>query len=126
MFHTVEPLRRLDAIAMLRQRAAICESNVQAVVDLAAEVRRSMKPWAGAHEDTAHKPLRPVVTIWSTLVWIGVVVAVRAGGFEIQRDLCVGFGSKRREAECGSGQSTSESVHGVLLVVAVRMGASSR
>jgi hypothetical protein len=111
MLHTVESLRRLDALATLRQWAAICEPNVQALVYVAAEVRRAVKPWAGANEDAADEPLRPVVAIRSTLVWSRVVVAVRAGGFEIQRDLRVSFRSKRRDAECGSSQSTSESVH---------------
>lgn len=50
------------------------------VVYMAVEVIRAMKPWAGANENTARKPFRPVVAVGSTAIRRGVIVTVGAVG----------------------------------------------
>src|ERR1700722_853807 len=64
--------------AALRHRSAVAVMRVVAVVDMAVEVVLAAVPVAGANEDSAVKPVGPVVAVGRAVVGSLVVVAVRA------------------------------------------------
>ena len=64
----------------LRQRSNVTVMRIKAVVDMAEEAVRAVKPGACSNEHPASKPIRPVITVRSTVVWGIVEVAVRAHG----------------------------------------------
>ena len=64
--------------AAMRIRALVSMMRVIAVIDMSAKVACAMKPWAGAHEDPAAKPLRSIVAIGSASVRCVVIIAVGA------------------------------------------------
>lgn len=62
----------------LRVRAVIAVPRIVAVIDVAVESVRAVKPGAGADEDSTHKPVRAIVAVGGALVRCVVEVAVRA------------------------------------------------
>jgi hypothetical protein len=62
---------------------------IKAVINMAIEVVRAVKPWAGSDEDASGEPLGSVVPIWSAVVRRVVEVAVWANwrNSNIDRDL---------------------------------------
>jgi hypothetical protein len=69
--------------------------NIETAVYMSAKVFWPVKPRAGANEDTAHKPFRPVVAVRSTGIRGVVIVPIRTAGFgpDVDADLSFGPGS---------------------------------
>jgi hypothetical protein len=63
-----------------RQRSDVSVMGIIAVVNMAEKAVRAVKPGASAEEYSANKPIRPVITVRSTVVWGIVKVSVRANG----------------------------------------------
>ena len=64
----------------LRQRSNVTVMRIKAVVDMAIKAVRSMKPWPSSNKHSANKPIGPIVTVGSTVIWGVVEVPVRAYG----------------------------------------------
>ncbi len=75
--------------AAFRHWAVITVVRIVAIVHVAVEAVGAVKPGAGAEEDSANKPVRPVVTVGSAVVGGIVEVAVGANrcGPDIDGDL---------------------------------------
>jgi hypothetical protein len=86
--------------------------RVVAIVDIAMEVFRAVKPWAGSDKDAIGKPLGAVITVGSTTVRRGLVVTVRTNGryTDADADLGLGSGSTCCDAETNDG-GQSETFH---------------
>jgi len=72
-----------DAICRRRfaargHRSMIALSIVQTVIDVTIKARRAVIPGSGADKYAARKPLRPVISIGSTVVGRYFVVSIRA------------------------------------------------
>jgi hypothetical protein len=50
-------------IAAGGQRACIAVMRIEAVIHVTEEAMGTMEPWAGADEDAADEPVRPVIAI---------------------------------------------------------------
>jgi hypothetical protein len=102
----IDGLRRLRFISRVWCRAFIAVVGMKMVVDVALEVVRAMEPWASTNEDTARKPFRTVIPVWSTTVRSSVIVTVRAvgGGSNVycNADLGLYFGSADHQANSGN------------------------
>ena len=61
-----------------RDRSNVTVMRVVPVIDVAIEAMRTVEPRTGSDEDAANEPIRPIVTIGSTVVWGVVEVSVRA------------------------------------------------
>jgi len=56
--------------------------RMETIIDVAAEVGRAVKPWAGAYEDSCRKPFRTVIAGGCTGVRGDVIVTVgTVGGY---------------------------------------------
>src|SRR5580658_3185733 len=64
----------------LRQRSNITVMRIKAVVDVAEEAARTVKPGAGSKKYSANKPIGPVVAVRSTVIGGIVEVPIRTGG----------------------------------------------
>jgi len=64
----------------LRHRSNVTVVRIKAVVDMAEEAVRAVKPGASSNKQPASKPIGPVVTVRSTVVGGIVEVSVRAHG----------------------------------------------
>ena len=64
----------------LRQRSNVTVMRIKAVVDMAEKAARSVKPGASSNKQPANKPIGPVITVRSTVIWGIVEVPVRAHG----------------------------------------------
>jgi hypothetical protein len=62
------------------QRSNVTVMRIKAVVDMAVKAVRTMKPGASSKKHSAHKPIRPVVAVGSTIIRFVVEVSVRAHG----------------------------------------------
>jgi hypothetical protein len=93
-------------LAAVGVRAAIAGVGVVVVVDVAVEVFRAVIPRAGTYEDAAAvEPLGAIVTVGSTAVGSGVVVAVGTvrRDTDVDANLRVRLGSMYCKAETGDG-----------------------
>ena len=72
---TVPPVVR--SVAMIRIFTVVAVIRPVAIVDVAMEVFRTMKPWARTDKDAIGKPLGTIVSVGSSTVRRGVVVTVR-------------------------------------------------
>jgi hypothetical protein len=63
--------------AMFRQRSTVTVMRVIAVVDVAVEAMRAVKPGASSDKYPANKPIRPIVAVGSTV--IGSIVEIPIG-----------------------------------------------
>jgi hypothetical protein len=111
----IETLRRFRFLATGRHWASIAAMKIKAVIHMAVEVSRSMKPRTRANEDPARKPLRAVVTVWGALVRRNVIVAVRTHRrlSDLDAYLSLRCGRASQEAESGNyrDRKIPESVH---------------
>jgi len=64
----------------LRQRSNVTVMRIKSVVDMAKKAARSMKPWASSNKHSANKPIGPIITVRSAVIWGIVEVPVRAHG----------------------------------------------
>ena len=67
-------------LAPFGHRAFVSVVRMEMVIHMAAEVGGAMEPRANTNKDSARKPLRPVVAVWSASIRRGVVVPVRTLG----------------------------------------------
>jgi hypothetical protein len=74
----------LEVVEALRpasgHRSSVTVMRIKAVVDMAVKAVRAVKPGAGSKKQPANKPIRPIVAVWSTVVWGIVEVPVRTYG----------------------------------------------
>src|ERR1700677_5079442 len=76
----IDAFRGLGLLAAVRHGALVTVLRMKSVVDVAAEVARTMKPRAGADEDVPGKPFRTVIAGGGAVVGGGVVVTIRTFG----------------------------------------------
>jgi hypothetical protein len=93
----------------LRQRPAIPLPRIEAVVDVAVKAARAVKPGAGPNKYAAHKPIGPIVPVWSTAVGFVIEVPVRAHWSQANanRDLGMDRGCKADQGGCDGGEGKS-------------------
>src|ERR1700730_7998968 len=84
---SVEVIKGL--VSTLRMWTSVALMRIEAVINVAVEVVRTVEPRAGSDEHAAAEPLRPIVSIWRAVVRGEVVIAVRACRLRsnIDRDL---------------------------------------
>jgi hypothetical protein len=85
--YVASPISRLVCLEVvealrpaLRQRSNVTVMRIKAVVDMAEKTARSVKPRASSNKHSANKPIGPVITVRSTVIWGIVEVPVRAHG----------------------------------------------
>jgi hypothetical protein len=90
-------------VSTLRMWTRVAVMWIEAVIDVAVEVARTVEPGAGSDEHTAGEPLGPIVPVRGAIVWGDVVVAIRTNWFcsDIDRDLS---GCRARNAQQSSDQ----------------------
>src|SRR5580698_150889 len=101
----------IDALCRFRSLATgwpwtvIAVLGMVAVVDMAAETFRAVKPGADADEDAAGKPLGAIVSVRSAVVGRSVIVTVGTFGRDsnVDADLSLCFGGRYRETDDGNG-----------------------
>src|ERR1700678_2644938 len=102
--HLIETVCRLSFRAALWHGSLVAVFGMIAVVDPALEIAGTMKPWTGANENAARKPLRAVVAVGSTTIGCTIVIAIRTFGgytdFDSHLSLCSGCAS--RDADCSN------------------------
>src|SRR5580658_16987 len=64
----------------LRQRSNVTVMRIEAVVDMAEEAARTVKPGASSKKYSANKPIGPIVAVRSTVIRGIVEVSVRTHG----------------------------------------------
>jgi hypothetical protein len=74
---SLEMIERLNTTP--RHRASVTVTRIVAVIDVAVETVRAMKPWAGSKEYSAGKPIRSIVAVGSAVV--GSIVEVSIGAY---------------------------------------------
>jgi hypothetical protein len=73
------PLEVIEAPSpAVRQRSNVAMVRIKAVVDVAIEAVRAVKPGAGSEEEAANKPIGPIITVRSTVIGGIVEVPIRA------------------------------------------------
>jgi len=92
--------------------AAVTVIGMVTIVDIAVEVFRAVKPWAGTDKDAVGKPLWTVVTVRSATVRRGFEITIRTSGRypDADADLGLGAGSTCCNAKTGDG-GQSEKFH---------------
>src|SRR5580700_10321866 len=74
----------LEVVEALRtafgHRSSITVMRIIAVVDMAVEAARAVKPGAGSKKHAANKPIGPIVAVRSAVVWGIVEVSVGTYG----------------------------------------------
>ena len=105
VLHVIDVMLGLWVIAAIGIRTVVAVVGVVVIVDVAVEVFRAVVPGACTDEDAAAKPLWTIVTVGSTAIGSGVVVAVRTARRDTNcdADLGVCFGSICCKAETGDG-----------------------
>jgi hypothetical protein len=100
------------SVAMMRIFTVVAVIRPVAIVDVAMEAFRAMKPWAGADKDAVGKPLRAVIAVGSATVRRGIVVTIWTSGryTDANADLGLGWGSTCCNAET-SDSDQSEKFH---------------
>jgi hypothetical protein len=83
--YVASPISRLVCLEVvealrpaLRQWPSIAVMRIKSVIDMSVKSVRAVKPWACSKKHSAHKPIRPVITIRSTVIRGIVEVSVRA------------------------------------------------
>ena len=77
LIHTIS---RLGSLAGLRHVAFIAVFGMIAVIYMALEILRAMKPWTSADEDATRKPFRAVVAVGGTAIGRAVIVTIGTFG----------------------------------------------
>jgi hypothetical protein len=77
-------------VSALRVWASIAVMWIEAVINVAMKVMRTVKPGAGSDEHATREPLGPIVAVRGAVVRGKVVIAIRSDWFwsDIHRDLC--------------------------------------
>jgi hypothetical protein len=90
-------------VSTFRMWTSVTVMWVEAVINVAVKVARTMKPGAGSDEHSAAEPLRPIVAVRGAIVRREVVVAIRADrtGSDIYGDL---GGRRARDAQQSNGE----------------------
>lgn len=98
----IQPSSRLGFVTTGWMRSVIAVLRMEAVIDMAVEALRAMKPWACADENPAGKPLGTIIAIGCAIVGCDVIVAVRTFGGDSDVDgyLSLRFRSGYSKAEC--------------------------
>jgi hypothetical protein len=85
--YVASPISRLVCLEVvealrpaLRQWSNVTVMRVKAVVDMAIKAAMAVKPGTSSNKHPANKPIGPVITIRSTVIWGIVEVPVRAHG----------------------------------------------
>jgi len=98
-------------VCTLRMWTSVAVMWIEAVIDVAVEVARTVEPRAGSDEPTAGEPLGPIVPVRGAIVWGDVVVAIRTNWFcsDIDRDLggCRARNAQQRSDQGRKGQEIS-------------------
>ena len=86
-FVSVEMIEGL--ISRFRMRTGVAVMRIEAIINVAVEVVRTVEPGAGTDEYTTAEPLGPVIPVRGAIVGRVVVVAIRARRFgaDVDRDL---------------------------------------
>jgi hypothetical protein len=102
--YVASPIPRLVSVEVVelllpasRQRSDVAVMRIIAVVDVAVEAARTVKPGASSDEQAASKPVGPIVTVGSAV--IGGVVEVSVGAH--RRDTDVDGNLSRRNGDTG-------------------------
>jgi hypothetical protein len=85
--YVASPISRLVSLEVvealrpaLRQRSGVTVMRIKPVIHMSIKAVRAVKPRACSKKHPANKPIRPVVTVRSTVIWGIVEVSVRAHG----------------------------------------------
>jgi hypothetical protein len=85
--YVASPIPRLvslEVVEALRSapghRSSVTVMRIKAVVDMAVKAVRAVKPGASSKKQPADKPIRPIVAVWSTVVWGIVEIPLRTYG----------------------------------------------
>jgi hypothetical protein len=73
----IDMLRRIGSLAAAGHRTSVTMVRMEAIVHVAVEIARPVKPRTDTDEDPSGEPFWAVVAIWSTVIRRDVVVAVR-------------------------------------------------
>jgi hypothetical protein len=83
--YIASPISRLVCLEVIkalssarRQRSVVAMMWIKAVVDMAKKAVRAVKPGASSNKHPADKPIGPVITVRSAVIWGIVEVPVRA------------------------------------------------
>lgn len=83
--YMASPIARFVSVEMIEllftaagERPMVTVVRIVAVVDVAKKAAMPMKPGSGSDEQSAYKPVRPVVTIGRTVIGSVVEVPIRA------------------------------------------------
>jgi len=76
-------------VSTLRMWTLVAVMWIETIINVAVEIVGAVEPGAGSDEHATVEPFGPVVPVWRTGVWGGIVVAIRAIWFcsDIDRDL---------------------------------------
>jgi hypothetical protein len=104
VLNLIEALSRLGPVAAVWHWSVIAVFRMEAVIYVAVKTLSAMKPWAGANENAARKPLRAVVAVRSAVVGSDVIVTVgayrRNANVDADGYLSLCFGSGYHKADC--------------------------
>ena len=82
--NVASPISRLVSLEVvealrstLRQRSRVTVMRIEPVIHMSVKAVRAVKPRAGSKKHPAHKPIRPVVAVRSTVIGGIVEVSVR-------------------------------------------------
>jgi hypothetical protein len=96
----IDPLPRLRPLATVWEGPTVPVFRMKPIVDVAAEIGRTMKPRASADEHTAGEPLRTIVARRRTVIRGYIVIAIRAyrSNANIHTHLCLCDGDRQSQA----------------------------
>ncbi len=86
---TMPPVTR--PVAVMRILTVVAVIRAVVIVDVAMEMFRAVKPWAGTDKDPVRKPFRTVITVRSATIRRGIVVTVRTNGRYTDADANLGL-----------------------------------
>jgi hypothetical protein len=85
--YVASPISRLVCLEVvealrsaLRQWSSVAVMRIKPVIDMSVKAAMAVKPRTCSKKHPANKPIRPVVTIRSTVIWGIVEVSVRTHG----------------------------------------------
>jgi hypothetical protein len=99
-------------LASSRHRSNVTVMRIIAIIDVAVEAVRAVKPRASANEEAAGKPIGPIVAVGSAVIGSIVEVPIGAHGRDanIDGDLRGSYGNTADEGDCESGESKNLTV----------------
>ena len=114
--YVASPIPRLIAVevieahrAALRQRSSVPVVRIKAIINVAVETMRAMKPGTSPEKNSANKPIGTIVAVRSTVIWSIVEISVRAhgSGSDVYADCNLGLrpGCTAKKSGCESCES---------------------